>query len=854
MYIFTSVFIPVFFIRLFAVMKRKLRVFKRSLLLSIKIGLIFNRFFCVYRPAPFGAFFPCVWYRNCTRYSVMASERSPPLGSFLLLAKIPKLSLPSPSSPKSPELTLSNQSLPSPSSPKPPELTLSNHSLLSPSSPKPPELTMSNQSLLSPSSPKTPELTLSNQSLPSPSSPKPPELTMSNQSLPSPSSPKPPELTMSNQSLPSPSSPKPPELTMSNQSLPSPSSPKPPELTLSNQSLPSPSSPKPPELTMSNQSLPSPSSPKPPELTLSNQSQKEDRLDSTHVGFQKVPWINVDTVNKVHELEKEILPKNAGQKRKVSDEILDEHIKPDNSDVMMNFVVTGLPSALEFKKKSTILPPSLLQGVTDFVRKTIVTDACKSEPSGVVKHSDKSLITEADVKCELSTLEMLTGSATENIDMESNELFKDASLVKKESSVVRTTKKESSVVGTTKKESSVVGTTEKESSVVGTTKKKSLVVGATNKKSSVVGTTENKLVDLKDAYDISVLFSEKFDKEFKKYKRQAKKRAKEKARKQKRNDVQSSKKQSEEGEDESSEKITKKKKLVPNYFIAIQITNPVIHEALRKVQKRVVEQSKEHLPALNPIPTLHLTVFVMHLASNEDIQRAKDALDECCKELQYMHNPLILDIHGLGHFRNEVVFAKVSPDENVQKLQKIADVVGTYFEAHNIPPVDKKGFKPHITVMKLSRAPKLRKKGIKKIESYLFQEFLSSYFGIQEVSGLQLCAMLKPKAKSGYYQVEHENVFGETTKADDELFKMSSTIVQSCIKAAVYRLEQENLASEMSQGEKIVYVDQKSESSQDKEMNLYQNEQIKDPDAAKCAEKQEIMLVHDDKLKSPHDD
>ncbi|KAL3869403.1 hypothetical protein ACJMK2_042088 [Sinanodonta woodiana] len=807
-----------FFKRLFTIKTRTPGVFKKKtvhVLLSIKIGVILNRPICVYQPAPFGAYVPSVWHLNCIKYSMMASERSPPLGSFTVSAKIPKTSLPSPSSNK------------------------------------------------------------------------------------------------------------------------------------------------------------------PPELPVSKESKNEELLVSTDVGFQRVPGINLDTVNQVDKLEKELLPKNADQKRKVSDEILD--IKPDDSDVMMKFVVTGLPSSLELTKKSTVLPPSLLQGVTDFVRKTVVTDACKSEASGLVKQSDNHLITDIrdDFTCELSTsLGMLIGPSTENTDLESDKLFKDTTLVKisqskeehliqsmqnkltpscckgdtylesdlnystrspeiqwlqgmevaaemsqsslseqndedgfeiqwdkfaadvdelstkkqklslevtsenlfqdidvqdlekesslvrttkKQSSVIRTKKKESPVIRTKKKESPVIRTTKKESPVIGTTKKESPVIRTTKKESPVVRTTENKLGHLTDAFDISVLFSEKFDKEFKKYKQQEKKRAKEKARKQKRKEVQSSSKQSEEGEDEGSGKVTKKKKPMPNYFIAIQITNPVIHEALRKVQKRVVEQNKELLPALNPLPTLHLTVFVMYLASNEDIQRAKDALDECFKELksQYMHNPLIVDIHGLGHFRNEVVFAKVSPEENVQKLQKIADVIETQFEAHAIPSVDKKGFKPHITIMKLSRAPKLRKKGIKKIETHLFQEFASSYFGIQEVSGLQLCAMLKPKAKSGYYQVEHENIFGETTNpsAADELLKMSYTIVQSCIKAAVYRLEQENLAPGTSQGVKIIsHLDQKSEPSQNKELNLDQNEQIKDPNAAECAETQESKLIDDDKPKSSSDE
>ena len=50
--------------------------------------------------------------------------------------------------------------------------------------------------------------------------------------------------------------------------------------------------------------------------------------------------------------------------------------------------------------------------------------------------------------------------------------------------------------------------------------------------------------------------------------------------------------------------------------------------------------------------------------------------------------------------------------------------------------------------------------GIKKIDEVLYKEHIEAEFGQQYVNTLQLCAMLKKKAESGYYQVEHSVQFG----------------------------------------------------------------------------------------------
>ena len=97
------------------------------------------------------------------------------------------------------------------------------------------------------------------------------------------------------------------------------------------------------------------------------------------------------------------------------------------------------------------------------------------------------------------------------------------------------------------------------------------------------------------------------------------------------------------------------------------------------------------------------------------VSRAKRAMDQCQKKLEplYHTKPLSLDIGGLGNFRNSVVFAKVRSEQQITQLKEIADIVEDCFLDQEIVSTEKSGsFKPHITVMKLTRDKSFRKKGM----------------------------------------------------------------------------------------------------------------------------------------------
>ena len=90
-------------------------------------------------------------------------------------------------------------------------------------------------------------------------------------------------------------------------------------------------------------------------------------------------------------------------------------------------------------------------------------------------------------------------------------------------------------------------------------------------------------------------------------------------------------------------------------------------------------------------------------------------MDKCLEKVRSLvgERRLAVDLVGLGHFRNEVLFAKIADEDTVKQLQEIADIVEETFLEHDMTAGDGKAFKPHATIAKLSKM-----KGNKKKRTY----------------------------------------------------------------------------------------------------------------------------------------
>lgn len=103
------------------------------------------------------------------------------------------------------------------------------------------------------------------------------------------------------------------------------------------------------------------------------------------------------------------------------------------------------------------------------------------------------------------------------------------------------------------------------------------------------------------------------------------------------------------------------------------------------------------------------------------------------------------------------MFIKPAGGEGIEKLHSVAQIVQTAFEQHGITSGESKTFVPHLTVMKMSKAdPRIRRKGVRRINPTHYSSFVDHEFGTESISKLQLCHMAGVNQETGYYRCAHE--------------------------------------------------------------------------------------------------
>ncbi|XP_029281236.1 A-kinase anchor protein 7 isoform X2 [Cottoperca gobio] len=252
-----------------------------------------------------------------------------------------------------------------------------------------------------------------------------------------------------------------------------------------------------------------------------------------------------------------------------------------------------------------------------------------------------------------------------------------------------------------------------------------------------------------------------------------------------------------------SEEVAEKKKKNkesqrPNYFVSIPITNTQISSAVIQVQEAVLQQEPRLAKAMIPVPTLHITLLVTHLASQEQVDLAATVLAEVESSLAELlcGRDLLLPFSGIGHFRKEVVFVGLAPGQHRHTLDSLAELLRSRFEEQGLLQEGNRGFEPHITIMKLSRASKLRSQGIKRVDPALYCNYTNKFFGDQTVERVDLCSMLKKKQQDGYYHTETSLQLGGRRRSEPdeaELLRVSRRLVEDAVNRALQQYKQETL-------------------------------------------------------------
>nr|XP_043905114.1 A-kinase anchor protein 7-like isoform X2 [Solea senegalensis] len=253
-----------------------------------------------------------------------------------------------------------------------------------------------------------------------------------------------------------------------------------------------------------------------------------------------------------------------------------------------------------------------------------------------------------------------------------------------------------------------------------------------------------------------------------------------------------------DSEEDGDKKKKKKDSQRPNYFVSIPITNQKISSAVAEVQEAVLQQEPRLAKAMIPVPTLHITLLVTHLANQEQIDLAATVLARVEPSLAELlgGRDLVLPFSGIGHFRKEVVFVGLGPGQHRHTLDSLAELLRSRFEEEGLLQGGSRGFEPHLTIMKLSRASKLRSQGIKRVEPALYSNYTDKFFGDQMVERVDLCSMLKKKQQDGYYHTETSLQLGARRRSEPdeaELLRVSRKLVEDAVSRAVQQYKQETL-------------------------------------------------------------
>ncbi|XP_023570047.1 A-kinase anchoring protein 7 isoform X2 [Octodon degus] len=243
-------------------------------------------------------------------------------------------------------------------------------------------------------------------------------------------------------------------------------------------------------------------------------------------------------------------------------------------------------------------------------------------------------------------------------------------------------------------------------------------------------------------------------------------------------------------------KKTKHKNYQPNYFLSIPITSKKITGGIKTLQSAIIQQDERLAKAMVGDGSFHLTLLVMQLLSEDEVNIGVDALSQLKPSVEdvLQGRRLTLPFQGTDTFGNQVGFVKLADGDHIPPLLEIAEIAKRTFQEKGVLAGETRSYKPHLTFMKLSKAPWLRKHGVKKIDPKWYEKFSNHRFGEETLYRIDLCSMEKKKQSNGYYHCESSIVVGDKNGGepdDAELVRLSKRLVESAVLKAVQQYLEE---------------------------------------------------------------
>ncbi|KAH0617806.1 hypothetical protein JD844_016409 [Phrynosoma platyrhinos] len=267
----------------------------------------------------------------------------------------------------------------------------------------------------------------------------------------------------------------------------------------------------------------------------------------------------------------------------------------------------------------------------------------------------------------------------------------------------------------------------------------------------------------------------------------------------------------------------KYRKDVPNYFVAIPITSEQILDKIEDVQELIFIKEPNLFKALIPVQTIHLTIIVAHLRTDDDVKRGvvkspfqgklsipeisignkmlqsgrcqrEDAACRGTEKGKIATGPLE-DAEGpIQMLREESPVSQATMTSEIEEFPSEKAYLEGYHSQWAVSALEHSKakvqtllqgklfsmtfhgigqFNNQVIYVKMSEDEQqmLSKiavpEGFRKIREDLYTEYEDSAFGTEILNRIDLCAMHKKKQDSGYYHCEYSINVGPTCTEDN---------------------------------------------------------------------------------------
>ena len=187
----------------------------------------------------------------------------------------------------------------------------------------------------------------------------------------------------------------------------------------------------------------------------------------------------------------------------------------------------------------------------------------------------------------------------------------------------------------------------------------------------------------------------------------------------------------------------------PTHFVCLRINDEEVKARVQKVIDHVTKLNPQLAEGIIKPTSLHVTVCMIQLSTDEQIETAKRVFNACqLRFLTVLPDCVKMEFTGVDNFRERLIYVKVKPLPGLSKL--FSHLIEQFQLAGLKTPGNHEEYTPHITLLRLSR-PLQRQLDTKLINPECYRPFLVKDLGKQTISSLHLCSMHAPAQSDGFY-------------------------------------------------------------------------------------------------------